>query len=293
MNGDRAVTDVERAPTRSSPTWRSPLIVAGATIVLGLTLAAVLAPVLAPYDPTAVAGPSLQAPSARHLLGTNDVGQDILSQLVWGTRVSLSVALLAPLLAVVLGVLVGVGAGLVGGMVDRVVTRVLDVLLAVPVLPLLIVVAALVRSGQTVAILAIGLLGWPRLARVVRSQTLTLRRRGFVASAHGFGGRPLYVIRRHLGPALGPLIALRFVDLASVSIFLESGLAFLGLGDPHAVSWGNMLNRALGRQGLYYSPLWAWWVLPAGLAISVAILGFALLLVGLEPVFNPRWRRSR
>jgi peptide/nickel transport system permease protein len=287
------VTDAEPAGSEPVPGLRSPLIVAGATIVVALALAAVLAPVLAPYDPTSVAGPSLQPPSGRHLLGTNDVGQDILSQILWGARVSLAVALLAPLLAVALGVFVGVGSGLVGGAVDRVVTRALDVLLAVPVLPLLVAVAALVGSGRAVAILAIGLLGWPRLARVVRSQTLTLRRRGFVNSARGFAEGPLYVIRRHLAPALGPLIALRFVDLASVAIFLEAGLAFLGLGDPHAVSWGNMLNRALGRQGLYYSPVWAWWVLPAGLAISLAILGFALLLVGLEPVFNPRWRRAR
>jgi peptide/nickel transport system permease protein len=282
-----------RVAQRPAPAWRSPLVLAGAGIVVTLVLGAVLAPALAPYDPTSVVGPSLQAPSGRHLLGTNDVGQDILSQVIWGTRASLSVAVLAPLLAVVLGVLVGLGAGLVGGVIDRLVVRGLDALLAVPVLPLLIVVAGLVRSGRTVAVLAIGLLGWPRLARVVRSQTLSVRQRGFVTSARGFGGGPLYLLRRHLLPALGPLIALRFVDLASIAIFLESGLAFLGLGDAHAVSWGNMLNRAVGRQGLYYSPVWAWWVLPAGLAITVAILGFALLLVGLEPVFNPRWRRAR
>lgn len=278
---------------RRSQVWCSAPVVAGAAIVMVIVVAAALAPVLAPYDPQALSGTSLDEPSAQHLLGTNDVGQDILSQLIWGARTSLAVGLLAPLLAVSLGVLVGVGSGLIGGLVDRITSRILDVLLAVPVLPLLIVIAALVGSGRTTVILAIGLLGWPRLARVVRSQTLTVRQRGFVTSARGFGGGTLYLVRRHLAPALGPIIALRFVDIASIAIFLEAGLAFLGLGDASTVSWGQMMSRALAREGLYYTPLWTWWVLPAGLAITAAILGFALLSIGLEPIFNPRWKRAR
>lgn len=281
------------ATRHRSQVWRSAPVVAGFAIIVVIVLAAALAPVVAPYDPHALSGGSLDPPSAQHLFGTNDVGQDILSQLIWGARTSLIVGLAAPLLAMSLGVAVGVGSGLVGGAVDRAVARVLDVLLAVPVLPLLIAIAALVGGGRTTVILAIGLLGWPRVARVMRSPTLSLRQRGFVTSARGFGGGTPYLIRRHLVPALGPLIALRFVDIASIAIFLEAGLAFLGLGDSSTVSWGQMLSRAVSHQGLYYTPLWTWWVLPAGLAITLAIVGFALLSVGLEPIFNPRTNRAR
>lgn len=274
-----------------SHVWPSAPLVAGVAIIAVIVIAAVLAPLLAPYDPQALTGTSLDPPSAQHLFGTNDVGQDIFSQLIWGARTSLVVALAAPLLALVLGTVVGVGSGLVGGALDRVATRVLDVLLAVPVLPLLIVIAALVGGGRTTVILAIGLLGWPRVARVMRSPTLSLRQRGFVTSARGFGGGTPYLVRRHLVPALGPLIALRFVDIASIAIFLEAGLAFLGLGDSSTVSWGNMLNRAVAREGVYYTPLWTWWVLPAGLAITLAIVGLALVSLGLEPIFNRRTER--
>ncbi len=276
-----------------SKIWRSPPVAVGIGIVGVIVVAAVLAPVLAPFDPQALSGDSFESPSTEHLLGTNDIGQDILSQLIWGARASLVVGLLAPLLAISLGLLVGVGSGLVGGVLDRFVARFLDLLLAVPMLPLLIVIAAFVGPGRATVILAIGLLGWPRLARLVRSQTLTVRQRGFVSAARGFGGGTLYLVRRHLVPALAPLVALRFVDIASIAIFLEAGLAFLGLGDSVTVSWGQMLSRAIAHEGLYYTPLWTWWVLPAGLAITAAILGFALLSVGLEPVFNPRWRRGR
>lgn len=274
-----------------SHVWHSAPLVAGVAIIAVIVIAAVLAPLLAPYDPQALTGTSLDPPSAQHLFGTNDVGQDIFSQLIWGARTSLVVGLAAPLLALVLGTVVGVGSGLVGGALDRVATRVLDVLLAVPVLPLLIVIAALVGGGRTTVILAIGLLGWPRVARVMRSPTLSLRQRGFVTSARGFGGGTPYLVRRHLVPALGPLIALRFVDIASIAIFLEAGLAFLGLGDSSTVSWGNMLNRAVAREGVYYTPLWTWWVLPAGLAITLFIVGLALVSLGLEPIFNRRTER--
>lgn len=286
------MTALALRPARSE-VWRSAPLAAGTAIVVAIVVTAALAPFLAPYDPQALSGPSLDPPSAQHLFGTNDVGQDILSQLIWGARTSVLVGLGAPLLAMSLGVVVGVGSGLVGGPVDRAVARVLDLLLAIPVLPLLIAIAALVGGGRTTVILAIGLLGWPRVARVMRSPTLSLRQRGFVTSARGFGGGTPYLIRRHLVPALGPLIALRFVDIASIAIFLEAGLAFLGLGDAATVSWGQMLSRAVARQGLYYTPLWTWWVLPAGLAITLAIVGFALLSVGMEPIFNRRTNRAR
>lgn len=271
---------------------RSPLVVVGGAIVALLVGVAVLAPLLAPYDPRALSGASLLRPSARHLLGTNDVGQDILSQVIWGARSSLSVAVGAALLAVVVGVGVGTGAGLAGGWTDTAAMRVVDVVLALPLLPLLVLLAALAGARRSNLILIIGLTGWPATARIVRAQTLTLRRRGFVDAARGFGGGFPYVVRRHLVPALGPLIATGFVSVAAHAILVEAGLAFLGLADPTGVSWGLILNDALLHQGLYFTPLWTWWVLPAGFAVTLAVLGFTFVGVGLEPAFNPRWRRG-
>ncbi len=258
------------------------LAVVGLALLALLVLVAVFAPVLAPFDPKALSGPSLDSPSSAHLLGTNDLGQDIFSQILWGARASLSVGIGAAVLAVVLGVLVGVGAGLRGGFADIVAMRTVDVFLALPLLPLLVLIAALVGAGRSTIVVVIALVRWPEVARVTRGQTLSLRSRGYVQAARGFGGDMRYVLRRHLIPALRPIIVSSFVTVAAIAVLMEAGLAFLGLGDTTGVSWGLMLNRALLFPGIYYSSLWTWWVLPAGFAITLVVLSFTFLGVGLE-----------
>ncbi len=272
---------------------RSPLFLAGGGITAALTLVALLAPQLAPYEPRELAGDALVPPSAQHLLGTNNLGQDILSQIIWGARDSLTLAVGSASLAVAVGIGVGVGAGLVGGFTDLVAMRVVDLFLAIPRLPLLILVATLVGASRTSLTVVIGAMTWPVLARKLRSQTLSLRHRGYVTSSRGFGGGVLYVMRRHLVPALGPLIIASFVLVASNAILLEASLAFLGLADPTGVGWGLMLNKALLEPGLYFTSVWLWWVLPAGFAITLAVVGFAFLGVGLEPILNPRGAAAR
>lgn len=255
-------------------------------------LVAVAAPIVSPHDPYALTGDALEAPSARHLLGTNGIGQDVLSRVIWGARTSLIVAFGAAGLAVTIAVLIGVTAGLMGGPVDIVAMRIVDVFLAVPGLPLLVLVAALVGANRVTLIVLIGVVRWPELARVLRGQALGLRQRGFVASARGFGGGPRWLLRRHAVPAVAPLIVSGSITVAGLAVLMEAGLAFLGLSDPTVVSWGAMLNRALVQPGLYFTPAWTWWVLPPGFAITATVLGFTFLGVGLEPVLNPRWRRS-
>jgi peptide/nickel transport system permease protein len=277
--------------TRSSQR-RSPMLIAGIVIVSALAAIALLGPLLAPHDPRALSGGTLERPSARHLLGTNDIGQDILSEVVIGTRSSLAVAIPAAALTVAIGVLVGAGAGLRGGRTNAIAMRVVDGFLALPGFPLVILLAALAGPSRLAIVVVVGLAGWPSLARILNSQALQLRQRGYVKTARGFGASPTYVLRRHIVPAVGPTIIAGFVQWAAAAVVLEAGLTFLGLGDPAGVSWGNILNRALEYQGLYYSNLWVWWVLPAGLAITLATLGFTFIGVGLEPRFNPRWRRA-
>jgi len=231
---------------------RSPLLLAG-TVIVGLLVAvAVLAPWIAPYDPQAITGSSFESPSSAHLLGTNDAGSDNFSRLVMGSRTTLVVAGAATALVLVIGLALGLTAGLRGGFVDTAIMRVVDVFLALPGLPLLIFIAALAGPSLTLSILMIGLLGWPQTARIVRSQSLSLRNRGYVDSARGFGGGPLYVMRRHLLPALGPVIGANLVYVAGLAVVIEAALSFLGLGDPveRSASAGDRVGHGTHIAGL-------------------------------------------
>lgn len=277
------------APRRSR---RSPLLYAGLGLIGVVVLAAVLAPVLSSHDPTAITGQALERPSGGHWLGTDVPGRDIFSQLVYGARSALLVAVVAATLAMVGAIVLGVLPALLGPRADGAGNHLTVFLLALPGLPLLILIGSLAGANRVAPILVIAFLGIAPNARVLRSQTLTLRRRGWISSARGFGAGPLYVLRRHLVPGLGPLVLVSFVNWAGLAIGIEAGLAFLGLGDPSGVSWGLMLNRALSQQSIYFSPMWTWWVLPPGLAIALTVTGFTFVGVALEPSFNPRWLRA-
>ena len=272
---------------------RSPLLLAGTIMLAVVAAAGVLAPWIAPYGPREISGGVFESPSGDHLLGTNDAGSDLFSRLVWGSRTTMIVAVTATALVMAVGVAIGLTAGLRGGWVDKAIMRVTDIFLGLPFLPLLIFVAALAGPSLSVSILMIGLFLWPQTARVVRSQALILRPRGFVDIARGLGASPIYVIRRHLIPALGPVIVANMVFVAGVAVAIEAGLSFLGLGDPAAVSWGAELERAVSNPQIRIGSLWLWWLLPPGLALTFAIFGFSLIGIGLEPRFNPRWSRAR
>ncbi|CAN5157712.1 ABC transporter permease [soil metagenome] len=266
------------------------MVVAGAVLIGAFVVMAIVAPWVAPHDPRAITGDVLEQPSDDHLFGTNESGQDIFSQILHGARPSLIIAVEAATLVVIIGGFLGVASGLLGGLVDMLIMRAVDVMLALPGLPLILLIVALAGPGRTAVVGVIALFGWPRLARVVRSQALSLRQRGFIAAARGFGGGRLYVLRRHLLPAVAPLLVTGFIYVAEIAILIEAGLAFLGLGDPTQVTWGSVLNRALNYPALYFTNLWTRWVLPAGMAITLAVLGFTFLGVGLEPRFNPAGR---
>lgn len=267
----------------------SPLVLVGGTILAVVIGVAVLAPALAPYDPLALVGGSLEAPSARHLLGTDDVGHDLLSQLIWGTRASVIVGGVAAAAVMAMALAVAMGCGLLGGAVDRVGRRLLDTTMAVPMLPLLVLVASLAGPSRITVIAVISMVLWPFQARVLRAQVLTIRQRGYIAATQGFGAGVVQTMRRHLLPALWPLVVAGLVRTASIALVLEAGLAFLGVADPLGVSWGLTLNRALTRPAVY-ADVWTWW-LPPSIAITVAVLGFTFVAVGLEARANPRWDR--
>lgn len=267
-------------------------MVIGLGLIGFVVVVAVLAPLLTRYDPKAITGPALEQPSARHWLGTDVPGRDIFAQLVFGARASVFVAAAGGSLALLGAVLIGVLPVLLGGGAERLSGRLLVFLLALPGIPLVVLVGAFAGKSEVAIVAVIAVAGTAPNARILRGQALALRQSGFIGAARGFGGGPLYVLRRHMVPGLGPLIVVGFVNWAGVAIGLEAGLAFIGLGDPSGISWGLMLNRALSQQGLYFSAMWTWWVLPAGFAIMLTVLGFTFTGVALEPSFNPRWLRA-
>ncbi|MGQ0575902.1 MAG: dipeptide/oligopeptide/nickel ABC transporter permease/ATP-binding protein [Pseudonocardia sp.] len=268
-------------------------------VLLGIIAAVALAaPLLAPYDPDARSGPPFVAPSAAHWLGTNDVGQDLLSELVFGARISLLVGIVAAVAATVIGALVGLAAGYHRGWVDTVLMRGTDVVLALPVVPLTIAVGVFAGPGLVTQVAVISAVIWARVARELRAQVLSVRERDHVQAVRAMGAGAGYVLPRHVLPVVAPLVAPQFVIATKVAIGLEASLAFLGLGDVTAKSWGTTLSLAHSRSA-FLTDAWLWWVLPPGLAIALTVLAFALIGYGLEerarPVLRdrPLGRRSR
>lgn len=262
----------------------------GITLLALLAIAGAFAPWIAPYPPDEMTGPPFSAPSPAHLLGTNDVGQDLLSELIFGARISLTIGFLAAVMGVSIGTLVGVVAGYFGGWVDAILMRVVDIVLVVPFLPLMILLAAYLGPSLWTIILVIGALVWARPARVIRAQVLSARHLDYVDAARALGGSSRRVLRRHVLPGVLSLSLAQFILAAGTAILIEASLSFLGLGDPTAKSWGSTLYYAQVRSA-FLSGAWTWWVLPAGLLITAAVLGFAFTGFALEEVLNPRLRR--
>ena len=269
---------------------RNPMGVAGLAMVLFTILVALSAPWLAPYNPKASVRVTIDdvyaAPGPAHWLGTDDAGKDVLSNLIYGTRVSLTVGFFAAFISLVIGGTIGLVAGFVGGRVENLLMRFTDVILVIPDLPLIMVLVALTKPSLANIIIVIGILGWTGTARLVRSQTLSVKERKFVLRARSIGAGNTYLIRRHIFPSVFPLMMVNTVLVISLAILNESSLAFIGLGDPTTLSWGQMLNFAFTRGGMSAG---AWWALISpGFAIVWVVLGLTLLGQGLEQVFNPR-----
>ena len=263
----------------------------GATILLFFVVTAVFAPVLAPYDPALRTATPFAAPSFAHPLGANDVGQDILSELIFASRLSLTVGIVSACLATTLGVVLGVVSGYFRGLVDSVLMRGVDLILSLPFLPLMIVLAAFLGQNTTNLILVIGLLIWTRPARLIRSQVLSVRESGHVQAARAMGATHIYIMVRHILPRIIPLTAAQFVRAANISIMLEASLAFLGLSDPFQKSWGAILFYANARSA-FLADAWLWWVLPPGLCIAAVVVSFAFLGYALEERIDPRLRST-
>ncbi|MGI9003099.1 MAG: dipeptide/oligopeptide/nickel ABC transporter permease/ATP-binding protein [Pseudonocardia sp.] len=261
----------------------------GLGILAALVGIALAAPLLAPYDPADRVGRPFSAPSAAHLLGTNDVGHDLLSELIYGARVSLLVGIVAALAATLIGTGVGLVAGYARGWVDTALMRLVDVVLSLPVLPLTIVIGVFAGPGLVTQIVVIATVIWAGVARELRAQVLSLRERDHIQALWAMGAGPFHVLPRHVLPAVAPLVVPQFVLATKTAILLEASLAFLGLGDLTAKSWGTMLSLAHARSA-FLTDAWRWWVVPPGVAIAVTVLAFALLGYAFEERARPSLR---
>jgi oligopeptide/dipeptide ABC transporter ATP-binding protein len=271
---------------------RNPKGTAGALLLLFFVVLAVFPGQIAPDNPTFIGFPKALPPSAAHWLGTTSQGQDIYSQLIWGTRQSLIIALAAGGLATLIAVLVGVSAAYLGGIRDGILSLITDVLLVIPIFPLIIVIGAYLRSaGLTDIIIVLGALGWSYGARQLRVQALSMRNRDFLTAASVRGERSFYIIMSEIMPTLTSLIVATFLGSAVFAVLTAAGLQFVGLGNPDAQSWGTMLYWAQNNEALGSGmPLWA--IMPG---VCIALLGgaFAFLNYAFDEISNPALRPVR
>ena len=261
----------------------------GGWIVALFVLAAIVGPFFVPYDPSATSAAILQGPSAAHLLGTTSSGQDVLAELLVGTRATLLLGLVTGAVATALSVVIGVTAGFLGGAADEGLSLVTNVVLVLPALPLLVVLIGYLPSkGTLVMALVLSALGWPWGARVIRAQTLSLRDRDFVAAARETGESTFRVIVFEVMPKLVSLAAGNFIFTVLYAIGTSVGLLFLGVGDVSQWSIGSILYWAQSQNALGQGA-W-WWFVPPGLEVALFGMGLVLLNFGLDEIGNPRLR---
>ena len=263
------------------------LAVAGGIVVFLLFIVAIFAPVLAPYDPNAInVHHILEPPTMTHPFGTDELGRDILSRVIYGSRISLSVGFVAVGISTMVGVVLGAFAGYYGGWVDRVIMRFVDIMLSIPTFFLLLAVIAFLEPNIWNIMIVIGLTSWMGVARLVRAEFLSLKEREFVLAARATGARDMRIIFRHILPnSLAPVLVSTILGIAS-AILVESALSFLGIGvQPPTPSWGNMLTA--GKDNIEI----AWWmsVFP-GVAILITVLAYNLLGEGIRDAIDPRMK---
>jgi peptide/nickel transport system permease protein len=248
---------------------------------------AAFAPYLTPYGPHQVVGRPYSPPSLQHWLGTDNLGADIMSQIIYGSRVSLMVGFAVAAVATLLGTAVGLLAGFYRGPTDEGLMRITDVFLILPSLPLAIILAAYLGPSETTIIEVLAVTSWPLVARVVRSQTLSLRERPFTDAARVIGAGNRRIMFRVIIPNLLTLIAANAVLTITAAVAGEAGLDFIGLGNPSVVSWGTMLYWA--ETYALFNGAW-WWIVAPGICICLVGLGAVLISVSIENLFNPRLR---
>jgi peptide/nickel transport system permease protein len=247
---------------------------------------ALCAPLVTPFGPTEITGKPLQPPGNGHLLGTNDLGQDIFSQLVYGARITLLFGFCSAILSVLIGVSIGIITGYYGGLLDEIVMRSIDIFMPIPMFPLLIVLTAFFSPGVLQISLLMGLLGSIYGIRIIRAQVLSISQTHFVEGARAIGAGDFHIMFRHILPNVMPMVMVKFVTSSQHMLVMGVGLSFIGLWDTTTVDWGTMIQNSYISGGLALG-LW-WWLLPPGIAVIGISLALAMIGYSFEEKFNPR-----
>ena len=266
---------------------RNKLAFLGGLLVLSVFVVAIFAPLIAPYDPSKIDIKNiLVGPSSQHFFGTDDLGRDVLSRMIYGARVSLEVGFVAIGIATLIGILLGAVSGYYGGYIDSAIMRAVDIMLSIPTIFLVLAVIAILEPSIINIMIVIGLTSWMEPARLVRAEFISLKEREFVTAAHALGASDSRIIFKHILPnGLSPILVSATMGIGG-AVLLESGLSFLGLGvQPPTPSWGSLLSS--GKDNIEI----AWWLSAfPGLAILVTVLGYNLLGEGIRDALDPRQR---
>jgi len=286
------VATVHGVPVRREALYfarRNKKLVGGLAVVLAFLALALVGPLFVADDPLAYVGPPAQPPSGTYWLGTTTFGQDVFAQFVHGLRATFLVGIVGALIAGVLGMVVGFTAGYRGGAVDEILTMVTNVVLVLPVLAVLMIIAAYLQvRNVAVQAVIIGLFSWPWVARAVRAQTFSLRSREFVDLAKLSGAPVRRIIFTEIAPNMASYLFMVFILLFGGAVLFAATLDFIGLGPTDGISLGLMLNHAKQWSAMNLG-MW-WWFIPPGLAITTVVGAFYIMNVGLDEVFNPKLR---
>lgn len=263
-------------------------IAAAGWVILGfMVLIAIFAPVIAPYDPYKEMATPFLKPSFEHLLGTNDIGQDIFSEILYGTRTSLLVGFLSALISISIGTVVGMTAGWYGGRIDRALMKVNAFFMTIPFLPAVIILSSFVRGGMGTTAVILGVMSWSGTARIVRSQVLTIKNKDYITTIKAMGAGNFYILSRHILKELLPYLMYRATARVRSGILSESSLSFLGLGSTVIKSWGTIIYYAQAKNALL-TDAWLWWILPPGLCIILISCALTMITYGAEGQTNRR-----
>ncbi|MGL5328886.1 MAG: ABC transporter permease [Peptostreptococcaceae bacterium] len=257
------------------------------SILAMFILMAVFAPIISPYDPYEKVSAPFSLPSITHILGTNDIGQDILSELIYGTRISLIIGFISSFISISIAIVLGLLSGYYGGKIEDIIMRVTDFFLVIPFLPLVILLSTFFRGSYISIALIIGFTYWPSTVRVLRAQVVKIKNKDYILNIKAMGASDFYILKKYILREVLPIVVYRFMFLVKGSIITESSLSFLGLGNPTMKSWGSILYYAQSRN-VFLTDAWAWWIVPTGLCICVLSMSFVLIGYIVENSISPK-----
>lgn len=265
-------------------------VIIGSGILVFMVLVALFAPLIAPYNPyTDMTTPYLE-PSLEHLLGTNDIGQDIFSELLYGARTSLAIGFLSAFISISIGSLVGMISGWYGGVADRFLMKITAFFMTIPFLPTVIILSAFTTPGPFTTSVILGIMSWSGTARIVRAQIMDIKNKEYIQTIRAMGAGNLYILSRHVWKELLPFLMYRASARVRAGILSESSLSFLGLGSTVVKSWGTIIYYAQAKNALL-TDAWLWWIIPPGLCIILISCALTMITYGAESKTNRRLER--